>query len=75
MVDETDMAELGKPHDRLRVTDAATGASGWRMELAVVHQLHCLNLIRKVVHRDHYESLDHGDLAVPEEKLAGHLGK
>ncbi|KAK0665015.1 Oxidase ustYa [Lasiodiplodia hormozganensis] len=73
MVDETDMAELGKPHDRLRVTDAATGASGWRMELAVVHQLHCLNLIRKVVHRDHYQSLDHGDLAVSEEKLAGHL--
>ncbi|OJD40411.1 uncharacterized protein BKCO1_100052 [Diplodia corticola] len=73
MVDETDMAELNKPLDRLRVTDAKSGASGWRMELAVVHQLHCLNLIRKFVHRDHYEPLDHADLAVPEDKLTGHL--
>ncbi|KAL1652305.1 hypothetical protein SLS58_000432 [Diplodia intermedia] len=73
MVDETDMAALEKPLDRLRVTDAATGASGWRMELAVVHQLHCLNLIRKFVHKDHYEPLDHGDLAASEEKLTGHL--
>ncbi|KAL1630143.1 hypothetical protein SLS54_001003 [Diplodia seriata] len=73
MVDETDMAALEKPLDRLRVTDAATGASGWRMELAVVHQLHCLNLIRKFVHKDHYEPLDNGDLAASEEKLTGHL--
>ncbi|EOD50151.1 hypothetical protein GTA08_BOTSDO11535 [Neofusicoccum parvum] len=72
MVTEADMAALGKPHNRLRVTDEATGESGWRMELAVVHQLHCLNLIRKVVHKDHYEPLG-GDLAVPEEKLVGHL--
>ncbi|KAF4312395.1 hypothetical protein GTA08_BOTSDO11535 [Botryosphaeria dothidea] len=72
MVTEADMAELGKPHDRLRVTDNATGETGWRMELAVVHQLHCLNLMRKVTHKDHYQPLG-GDLAVSEERLTRHL--
>lgn len=74
MLTEADMAALGKPHDRLRVTDNATGETGWRMELAVVHQLHCLNLFRKFVHRKHYEPLG-GDLAVPEERLTRHLGE
>lgn len=74
MVSEADMAELGKPLNHLRVTNAETGESGYRMELAVVHQLHCLNLMRKFAHKDYYKPLG-GDLAVSDEHLIGHLGE
>ncbi|KAK8174048.1 hypothetical protein IWX90DRAFT_161044 [Phyllosticta citrichinensis] len=62
---------LGKPPNRLQVTDSHTGQTGYRVELAVVHQLHCLNMIRKYVHLEQYHN--DTDIAAGKEKLQHHM--
>ncbi|KAL1391344.1 hypothetical protein HDK64DRAFT_325233 [Phyllosticta capitalensis] len=62
---------LGKPPNRLQVTDPHTGQTGYRVELAVVHQLHCLNMIRKYVHLEQYHN--DTDIAAGKEKLQHHM--
>jgi hypothetical protein len=37
-------------------------------------QLHCLNFLRKITYKEHYDPLG-GDLADPPKKLRIHLGK
>lgn len=72
MVSHEQMKALGKPMNSLGVTDPRTGEHGFRIGLEVFHQLHCLNLLRKVTYKEHYESKG-GDLSEPPEKLRLHL--
>jgi hypothetical protein len=74
MVTRQELDKLGKPDTVLRVTDPRTGIEGFRIGLEVFHQLHCLNLLRKVTYREYYEPMG-GDLADPPKKLRGHLGE
>ncbi|KAI1634148.1 hypothetical protein F4809DRAFT_543748 [Biscogniauxia mediterranea] len=73
MISREDMINLGiDPDVSLAITDPRTGKPGYRVAIEVFHQLHCLNLLRQNVYKDHYAPLG-GDTAAPEMDLRGHL--
>jgi hypothetical protein len=56
------------------VNHPQTGEEGYRVGMEVFHQLHCLNLLRRVTYRDYYEPLG-GEIAVGADKLQAHTGE
>jgi len=72
MISHEQMKTLGKPMDSLGVANPKTGEHGFRIGLEVFHQLHCLNFLRKITYKEHYDPLG-GDLADPPKKLRVHL--
>ena len=49
-----------------------TGTEGYRIGLEVFHQLHCINLLRQIVHKDYYTALGNGNFAGGEKELQMH---
>lgn len=66
-----DMAKLEMPLTSLQVEHPSTGEQGYRVGIEVFHQLHCLNLLRRVTYKDYYEPLG-GEFAGGSEKLQKH---
>ena len=69
-----DLTKIGMPKTSLRVDHPDTGKQGYRIGLEVFHQLHCINLLRRVTYRDYYEPLG-GEFAAGPEALQMHTGK
>lgn len=67
------LAKLEMPETSLRVNHPQTGEEGYRVGMEVFHQLHCLNLLRRVTYKEYYEPLG-GELSVSREKLQKHTG-
>ena len=74
MISESELVAIDKPNTVLKVTDPNTGIEGYRIGLEVFHQLHCLNLLRKVSYQEYYRPMG-GDFADPPEKFRGHVGE
>ncbi|KAI5868033.1 hypothetical protein GGS23DRAFT_8141 [Durotheca rogersii] len=73
MISREEMLKLGlDPDVSLAITDPRDGRPGYRVAFEVFHQLHCLNLIRQNVYKDHYAPLG-GDTSAQPEHLQGHL--
>ena len=70
---EADIRKLGMPETSLKVDHPRTGEQGYRVGIEVFHQLHCINLLRRVTYSDYYQTLS-GELAVGREKLRKHTG-
>lgn len=68
---KNNMAKLDMPLSSLQVDNPSTGEQGYRVGIEVFHQLHCLNLLRRVTYRDYYEPLG-GEFADGAEKLQKH---
>ncbi|KAI0022069.1 hypothetical protein F4780DRAFT_735450 [Xylariomycetidae sp. FL0641] len=72
MISRDEMLDLGlNPDISLAITDPE-GKPGYRVAIEVFHQLHCLNLLRQHVYKDHYAPMG-GDTAAPHKDLEGHL--
>ncbi|KAH8815450.1 hypothetical protein F5884DRAFT_178817 [Xylogone sp. PMI_703] len=65
MISEMQLETLGMPKTSIKVTNPKTGAEGYRVGLEVFHQLHCVNLLRQLAYKDHYETIT--GVANPEE--------
>lgn len=77
MITEEERVKLGLSPDSLKIQNPKTGEWGYRAGVEVFHQLHCLNLLRQVVHKDYYGQKDlGGDVgdADSKEDLFGHVG-
>ena len=77
MITEEERVKLGLSPDSLKIQNPKTGEWGYRAGVEVFHQLHCLNLLRQVVHKDYYAQKDlGGDVgdADSKEDLFGHVG-
>ncbi|KAI2630946.1 hypothetical protein GGR54DRAFT_177870 [Hypoxylon sp. NC1633] len=73
MISREEMINLGlSPDSSLAITDPRDGKPGYRVAVEVFHQLHCLNLLRQNVYKDHYAPLG-GDTSAPTRDLRGHL--
>ncbi|KAI0180436.1 hypothetical protein GGR52DRAFT_243742 [Hypoxylon sp. FL1284] len=72
MISRDEMLNLGlDPDNSLAITDPS-GKPGYRVAVEVFHQLHCLNLLRQNVYKDHYAPMG-GDTSAPKHDLQGHL--
>ncbi|TVY80567.1 Cyclochlorotine biosynthesis protein O [Lachnellula suecica] len=72
MVSREEMIKMNMdPNGALEITDPATGKRGFRVAVEVLHQLHCLDLLRQANHKMHYAPLG-GDTSAPKHDLAGH---
>ncbi|KAI0013687.1 hypothetical protein F4779DRAFT_348953 [Xylariaceae sp. FL0662B] len=72
-ISREEMIKLGlDPDSSLAITDPRSGEPGYRVALEVFHQLHCLNLMRQNLYKDHYAPMG-GDTAAPVKDLSGHL--
>ena len=71
-ISDEEVDRLGMPKDSLRAVHPKTGKQGYRAAVEVFHQLHCLNLLRQNVYKDHYAAMG-GDTAAPLMDLQGHL--
>lgn len=69
-----DISKLGMSETHLKVNHPETGEEGYRVGMEVFHQLHCLNLLRRVTYRSYYEPLG-GPFSHGQEKLKAHTGK
>ena len=72
-ISESDIRKLGMPETSLKVDHPQTGEQGYRVGIEVFHQLHCINLLRRVTYSDYYQHSS-GELAVGREKLQKHTG-
>ncbi|KAI0195024.1 hypothetical protein F4808DRAFT_331271 [Astrocystis sublimbata] len=73
MISEEELGKLGlDPDESLRITDPRNGEPGYRVAMEVFHQLHCLNLLRQNMYKDHYTPLG-GDMAAAPNDLRNHL--
>jgi len=70
MVSQDDFPKLGKPADSIKVTNANTGETGYRVGLEVFHQLQCLNLLRMSTYPEHYTKLQLDENSKPDEVRA-----
>ena len=61
------------PETSLKVNNPQTGEEGYRVGMEVFHQLHCINLLRRVTYKDYYEPLG-GEFAKGPEELQKHTG-
>lgn len=66
-----DMSRLEMPISSLQVEHPSTGEQGYRVGIEVFHQLHCLNLLRRVTYKTYYEPLG-GEFAGGAETLQKH---
>ncbi|OAL47548.1 hypothetical protein IQ07DRAFT_120404 [Pyrenochaeta sp. DS3sAY3a] len=73
MISTADFPKLRKPADSLRVTDPASGETGYRVGLEVFHQLHCLNLLRMATYPAYYEKIWWSDTNDKPERVRAHL--
>lgn len=75
MISREEMIKLGlDPDTSLVITDTRTGKEGYRVAVEVFHQLHCLNLLRQDVYKDHYAPVG-GDTAAPNHDPRGRLDR
>jgi hypothetical protein len=72
-ISESDISQLGMPKTSLKVNHPRTGEEGYRVGMEVFHQLHCLNLLRRVTYKDYYEPLG-GEFGNGPEALKHHTG-
>ena len=72
-ISNEDMSRLGMPEWHLKVDHPRTGETGYRVGVEVFHQLHCLNLLRKVTYKDYYGSRG-GEFGKGPEALQMHTG-
>lgn len=72
-ISESDIRRLGMPETSLKVDHPQTGEQGYRVGIEVFHQLHCINLLRRVTYNDYYRTLS-GELGVSREMLQKHTG-
>lgn len=72
-ISKSDLKRIGMPESHLKVDNPKTGEEGYRVGLEVFHHLHCLNLLRKVTYKEHYENLG-GDVSASPKELKGHTG-
>ncbi|KAF2102138.1 hypothetical protein NA57DRAFT_35868 [Rhizodiscina lignyota] len=68
---KTDLARLGMPETSVKVDHPQTGEEGYRVGMEVFHQLHCLNLLRRVTYKEYYEPLG-GEFAGGRKELQEH---
>lgn len=73
-ISEVDIEKLGMPKTSLKVAHPETGAEGYRVGMEVFHQLHCINLLRRVTYKEYYEPLG-GEFAAGPEALRHHTGE
>lgn len=71
---KSDITKLGMPESHLKVDHPTTGVEGYRVGMEVFHQLHCINLLRRVTYKEYYEPLG-GEFGKGEEALRHHTGK
>lgn len=62
------------PETGLKMRHPKTGEEGYRVGMEVFHQLHCLNLLRRVTYRDYYEPLG-GEFAKGPKDVQAHTGR
>lgn len=70
-IPSSDIAKLDMPLSSLKVNHPETGEEGYRVGMEVFHQLHCINLLRRIVYTDYYEPLG-GEFAAGPEALQRH---
>ncbi|KAL3704521.1 hypothetical protein TMatcc_008192 [Talaromyces marneffei ATCC 18224] len=73
-IPKSGLAKLGMPEYSLKVDHPVTGEEGYRVGMEVFHQLHCLNLLRKVTYKEYYEPLG-GEFAAGREALQHHTSQ
>jgi hypothetical protein len=74
MVSKDKLSILDMPESSLKVNDPVTGEEGYRVGMQVFHQLHCINLLRRVTYKEYYEPLG-GEFGHGPEALQAHTGK
>lgn len=72
-ISKADIRKLDMPKSELMVDHPQTGEEGYRVGMEVFHQLHCINLLRRIAYREYYEPLG-GEFAGGPEKLQRHAG-
>jgi hypothetical protein len=72
-ISKTDIKRLGMPETSLMVDHPQTGVEGYRVGIEVFHQLHCINLLRRVTYKEYYEPLG-GEFGKGPEALQRHTG-
>ncbi|MCJ1312519.1 hypothetical protein MMC25_006193 [Agyrium rufum] len=65
------LSKLDMPDDSLKVKDPKTGVEGYRVGMEAFHQLHCINLLRRVTYKEYYVPLG-GEFAQGPEALRAH---
>ena len=73
MITPAELSKLDMPESSLKVDHPETGKEGYRVGLEVFHQLHCINLLRRVTYRDYYEPLG-GEFSHGPDALRMHTG-
>ena len=73
MISANDLSRLGMPKSSLEVTHPETGQKGYRVGVEAFHQLHCINLLRRVTYKDYYEPLG-GEFKAGPQALQMHTG-
>lgn len=73
MIMPDELSVLDMPESSLRVKHPQSGAEGYRVGMEVFHQLHCINLLRRVTYRDYYEPIS-AEFKVGGEALQKHTG-
>jgi hypothetical protein len=69
-----DAMHLEIPEWHLQVNNPETNETGYRVGVEAFHQLHCLNLLRKVTYREYYETRG-GELEKGREAVQKHTGE
>ncbi|KAH0841043.1 hypothetical protein FOPE_06432 [Fonsecaea pedrosoi] len=72
-ISKSDIKHLGMPEWSLQVNHPETGEEGYRVGMEVFHQLHCINLLRRVTYKEYYEPLG-GEFGKGPEELQRHTG-
>jgi hypothetical protein len=72
-ISKDDVARLGMPETSLKVDNPRTGEEGYRVGMEVFHQLHCINLLRRVTYKEYYDPLG-GEFSKGPEALQRHTG-
>jgi hypothetical protein len=73
MIMPDELPVLDMPESSLKVKHPQSGAEGYRVGMEVFHQLHCINLLRRVTYRDYYEPIS-AEFKVGAEALKMHTG-
>lgn len=73
MITPDELHILDMPESSLKVKHPQSGVEGYRVGMEVFHQLHCINLLRRVTYKDYYEPLG-GEFAAGPEALKMHTG-
>ncbi|KIX96926.1 uncharacterized protein Z520_07040 [Fonsecaea multimorphosa CBS 102226] len=70
-IPKSDIKHLEMPKTSLKVNHPETGEEGYRVGMEVFHQLHCINLLRRVTYKEYYEPLG-GEFGKGPEELQRH---